>query len=390
MEGRRNICVFSGTRAEYGLLNPLMQAIREDDSLDLGIMVSGAHLSPEFGLTYQYIEADGFHIDEKIEILVSSDTPSGICKSMGLGLIQFSDAIKRLNPDIIVLLGDRYEAFSVAVAALVNNIPIAHIHGGESSYGSIDESFRHAITKMSNIHFTCAEQYRNRVVQLGERPDRVFDVGSLGVENIKTISFLSKEKFYRQMGFDIKDSFFLVTYHPATLEVSKTAEYFEEILTALSMCEFEKNKIIFTKANADSAGRIINKRIDDFVRKNKTRAISFDSMGQLRYLSAMKYCSLVIGNSSSGILEAPSFKVPVINVGNRQKGRLKSDNIIDCKTAKNQIIQAMHRGLSRSFIDSFSNMKSPFEKTSTANQIKKIIKNIDLSDLTLKEFCEYV
>lgn len=390
MKGKRNICVFSGTRAEYGLLNPLMRAIREDDSLNLGIMVSGAHLSPEFGLTYQYIESDGFHIDEKIEMLVSSDTSSGICKSMGLGLIQFSDAIKRLNPDIIVLLGDRYEAFSVAVAALVNNIPIAHIHGGESSYGSIDESFRHAITKMSNLHFTCAEQYHDRVVQLGEHPDRVFDVGSLGVENIQTISLLPKEKFYKQMGFDIKDSFFLVTYHPVTLELSKTAEHFEDILKALSMSEFEKNKIIFTKANADSAGRRINKRIDEFVCENKTRAISFDSMGQLRYLSAMQYCSLVIGNSSSGILEAPSFKVPVINVGNRQKGRLKSDNIIDCKPMKNQIIQAMQRGLSNSFIDSLGNMKSPFEKASTANQIKNIIKSIDLSDLTLKEFCDYV
>ncbi|MFH2091047.1 MAG: UDP-N-acetylglucosamine 2-epimerase [Pseudomonadota bacterium] len=389
MNKKKKICVFSGTRAEYGLLNPLIQKIKADACFDLCLIVSGTHLSPEFGMTFQQIEADGVYIDEKIEILVSSDSPSGVCKSLGLGLIQFTDAITRLNPDMMVLLGDRYETFAMAVAAVVNTIPIAHIHGGESTVGAIDESFRHAITKMSHLHFTCAEPYRDRVIQLGEHPDRVFNVGALGVENIKTMSLLSKQDFYQQMGFDRGDAFFLVTYHPVTLEGSKTARCFDSLLEALSSDRFKDFKIILTKANADKDGRLINQRIDDFVEKNQKRAMAFDSMGQLRYLSAMQYCTLVIGNSSSGIIEAPGFKVPVVNIGNRQKGRIKAMNIIDCEDQTDKIVQAVQTGLSTRFKNLLVNMESPFEKPSTSSAITDILKTVNLSDIQFKEFYDY-
>ncbi len=386
MTNIRKICVFSGTRAEYGLLSSLIKRIHQDTSLDLSLLVSGTHLSPEFGYTYQEIEADGFHIDEKIEILVSSDSPSGVCKSMGLGLIQFTDAIERLDPDIIILLGDRYETFCLAAAALVNNIPVAHIHGGESSYGAIDESFRHAITKMSHLHFTSSQIYRDRVIQLGEHPDKVFNVGALGVENIKSIPFLSEKDLNTLTGFDTPRPFFLITFHPETVKKSSVKIDFQDILNALTNKNFLEYNLIFTKANADSHGRKINQMIDAFVEKNCDRAVVFSSMGQKNYLSAMRYAKLVIGNSSSGILEAPSFKVPVVNIGQRQDGRLRADNVIDCSCDETQIISAMNTGLSDPFVLKIQTMKNPFEKNNTAMQILTVIKNIELNKLCSKQF----
>ncbi|MDM8536554.1 UDP-N-acetylglucosamine 2-epimerase [Desulfobacterales bacterium HSG17] len=385
----RKICIFTGTRAEYGLLQSLMEEIEKDPELCLETLVSGMHLSPEFGMTCRLIEEGGFTINEKVEVLLSSDTSSGISKSMGLGMITYSDALARLDPDLLVVLGDRFETFSVVSAALVSNIPVAHIHGGEVTIGAMDDAFRHAISKMSHLHFTCSKVYRKRVIQLGEHPDRVFNVGGLGVENIKKISLMAEDELKKQVGFLAGDTYFLVTFHPVTLEKHKTRTQFEQLLAAIMDKRFQDFKIIITQANADIKGRMINNMIDDVVTKNHGQIISFSTMGQLRYLSAMKYSAAVIGNSSSGILEAPAFKVPVVNIGKRQKGRINAKNVINCACQKNDIIVSIEKAISQAFKTSLKPMTNPFEQPDTAATIKNIIKNFNLSDITLKEFYDY-
>lgn len=385
----RKICVFTGTRAEYGLLQPLMHEIKQDPDLYLQILVTGMHLSSEFGMTYKLIEEDGFTIDEKAEILLNSDTSTGICKSMGLGMIEYAGALSRLAPELLVVLGDRFETFSVVSAALVSNIPVAHIHGGEITVGAMDDAFRHAITKMSHLHFTCSEVYRKRVVQMGEHPDRVFNVGGLGAENIKKMSLMAETEVKNQMGISDTDKYFLVTFHPVTLERDKTRIHFEALLSALTEDRFKDFKIIITKANADTNGRIINQMVDDFTRMNSDKVASFLNMGQLRYLSAMKYASVVIGNSSSGILEAPAFKVPVVNIGKRQQGRICALNVINCNCSKEDIVISIEKAISNVFNTSIKSMNNPFERPDTAVCIKNIMKKFDLSDIILKEFYDY-
>ncbi|MBU3090463.1 UDP-N-acetylglucosamine 2-epimerase (hydrolyzing), partial [Clostridium gasigenes] len=324
----KKICIVTGTRAEYGLLRPLIDKVNEDNDLELQLIATGMHLSPEFGMTYTNIIDDGHKINEKIEILLSSDTSVGISKSMGLATISFAEAFERLKPDIIVVLGDRYEIFSVCSAAVTAKIPIAHLHGGETTEGAFDEVFRHCITKMSYLHFTSTEEYRKRVIQLGENPNRVFNVGAIGVENIVSLDLLEKREIEKSIGFTLDKPFGLVTFHPVTLE-NNTSEYqFRELLKALD--EMDGMKFIITKANSDSDGRVINKMIDEYEKDNKDKIIAFTSMGYLRYLSAMKYCNSVIGNSSSGIIEAPSFNKPTINIGDRQKGRMQAESVINC------------------------------------------------------------
>ena len=299
----KKVCVVTGTRAEYGLLKPLIEKINNDADLQLQLVATGMHLSPEFGLTYKEIEQDGFEITERNEMLLSSDTPNGITKSVGLGTIGFADIFTRIAPDIAVILGDRYEALAAATAAMIHRIPIAHIHGGELTEGIIDEPIRHAITKMSILHFTTTEEYRNRVIQLGEHPGRVFYVGALGVENIKTQSLMSKKELEKSIRFKLDRSYMIVTFHPVTLENNTAKEQFENLLEALDSTE--DYQILFTKANADTDGRIINQKIDAYVNRNKERAIAFTSLGMVRYLSALQYCDMVVGNSSSGIIEVP-------------------------------------------------------------------------------------
>ncbi|MFH2060666.1 MAG: UDP-N-acetylglucosamine 2-epimerase [Pseudomonadota bacterium] len=381
----KRICVFTGTRADYGLLKPLMEKMRDDNQLDLKLLVSGMHLYPEFGLTVNQIEEDSFYIDEQVRMLVGPDTSAGLCKSMGFGLMEYADAIERINPDGMVILGDRFEAFAAAIACFTLKVPIFHIHGGELSSGAMDDAFRHCITKMSHLHFTCAAAYQTRVIQLGEHPGRVFNVGALGVENIKNMSLLSEDDIKKDMGLSIQDKYLLVTFHPETLGQMDGKIQFQELLGSFADNKCDNYKIVFTKANADVSGRRINQMIDGFETKNKNRVRSFASMGQLRYLSAMKYASAVVGNSSSGIIEAPSFKVPVINIGDRQKGRIRADNIIDCRTCKTDIEQALKKGLSKEFKASLLTMESPFEKENTAENIKTIIMGYDSMDLK-KEF----
>lgn len=383
----RKICVFTGTRADYGLLQPLMRGITQTPGLELQVIASGTHLSPEFGNTYLEIEKDGFQIDAKVEILLSSDTSVGIAKSTGLGLINYSETLSRLQPDLVVILGDRFEAFAMAASATICKIPIAHLHGGELSCGAIDEAFRHAITKMSHLHFTSTEAYRQRVIQLGEAPERVFNVGAIGVENIKSLPLLDRQALEKAINFHLGEAVLLVTFHPTTLEHNTAGKQFQEVLLALK--EFPQFKIIFTKANADMDGRVINQMIDTFVEQNPDRTCSFTSMGQLRYLSAMRLATAVVGNSSSGIIEAPSLMVPTINIGDRQKGRIKAPSVIDCQPREKAVVGALKLVTSASFQKTTQTVSNPYEKNGTTAAILQKLKGYELNGILKKEFYDF-
>ncbi|MFY9088407.1 UDP-N-acetylglucosamine 2-epimerase [Arcobacter aquimarinus] len=380
---KRKICVVTGTRAEYGLLYWLMKEIEADKELQLQLIVTGMHLSPEFGLTYKEIEKE-FKIDKKIEILLSSDTSIGISKSMGLAQISFAEVYEELKPDIVVVLGDRYEIFSATSAAMIAKIPIAHLHGGETTEGAFDESIRHSITKMSHLHFTATEEYKNRVIQLGEHPNRVFNVGGMGIENIKRLKLLNKEEFEKSIDFKLNKKNILVTFHPVTLENSTAKEQFQELLDAID--ELEETNIIFTKANSDTDGRVINQMIDEYVSKNSHKSIGFTSLGQLRYLSALQFVDVVVGNSSSGLTEAPSFKIGTINIGDRQKGRIKAESVIDCKSDKVSILEAFDKLYSVEFQNILLNIQNPYGDGCASKKIVEVLKNVNLDNILKKSF----
>lgn len=380
---KRKICVVTGTRAEYGLLYWLMKGIVADESLELQLIVTGMHLSPEFGLTYKEIEKE-FTIDKKIEMLLSSDSAIGISKSMGLAQISFSEAYEELKPDLLVVLGDRYEIFSAASAAMIACIPIAHLHGGETTEGAFDEAIRHSITKMSHLHFAATKAYRKRVIQLGENPQRVFNVGGLGIENIKRLKLLSKEAFEESIDFKLAEKNILVTFHPVTLENTTAKDQFQELLDFAD--ELEETNIIFTKANSDTDGRVINQMIDEYVSKNSHKAIGFTSLGQLRYLSALQYVDAVVGNSSSGLLEAPSFKIGTINIGDRQKGRIKASSVIDCEPYKQSLKEAFDKLYSKGFQKNLSVVENPYGGGIASQVILKTLENIDFKNILKKTF----
>ena len=380
----RRACIITGSRAEYGLLKPLIREIEKDVDLNLQLLVTGMHLSPEFGLTYRQIEEDGFKINKKIETLLSSDTPVGISKSMGLGMIGFAEAYADLEPDIIVLLGDRFEIFSAAAAAMIARIPIAHLHGGEATEGLIDEPIRHSITKMSHLHFTATEEYRRRVIQLGEDPTSVFNVGGLGIDNIRKLKLMSREEFEDSINFKLGSKNLLITFHPVTLEHATAGDQFQNLLNALD--ELQNTKIIFTKPNADTEGRLIIKMIDDYVSRNSRKSIAFVSLGQLRYLSALKFVDACVGNSSSGLAEAPTFKIGTINIGDRQRGRIKADSVIDCESNKESILTAIRKLYSKEFQEKLKDVENPYGEGGATEKIKKIIKEIELVDILKKSF----
>jgi GDP/UDP-N,N'-diacetylbacillosamine 2-epimerase (hydrolysing) len=384
---KRKICIVTGTRAEYCLLYWLMKKIQEDSELELQIIATGMHLSPEFGLTYRQIEKDGFKIDKKIEMLLSSDTPIGITKSMGLGMISFAEAYADLKSDIVVVLGDRFEIFSAASAAMIARIPIAHLHGGETTEGAFDEAIRHSITKMSHLHFTAAEEYKRRIVQLGEDPARVFNVGGLGIDNIRKLKLMSREEFEDSISFKLDLKNLLVTFHPVTLEHATAGGQFKNLLNALD--ELQDTKFIFTKPNADTEGRLIVKLIDDYVSRNSHNATAFVSLGQLRYLSALKFVDACVGNSSSGLAEAPTFKIGTINIGDRQRGRLKADSVIDCKPNKDSIVSAIKNLYSKEFQDKLKDVKNPYGDGGAAEKIKEVLKGDDLTDILKKKFYNF-
>ena len=384
---KRKVCVVTGTRAEYGLLYWLLKEIEADKDLELQLIATGMHLSPEFGLTYQTIEKE-FKINKKIEMLLSSDTSVGISKSMGLAQISFAENYDELKPDVVVVLGDRYEIFSATSAAMIARIPIAHIHGGEKTEGAFDESIRHSITKMSHLHFAATEEYKNRVIQLGEDPSRVFNVGGMGIENIKRLELLNKKEFEKSIEFKLNSKNILVTFHPVTLENSTAKEQFKELLDVID--ELEDTNIIFTKANSDTDGRVINKMIDEYVTKNFHKSVQFTSLGQLRYLSALQYVDAVVGNSSSGLAEAPSFRIGTINIGDRQKGRIKASSVIDCEPNKDSILKSFEKLYSKEFQNSLINVKNPYGDGCASKRIVEILKSVDLGNILKKSFYDIV
>lgn len=379
----KKVCVLTGARAEYGLLKPLIQKISNDNDMELQLAVTGMHLSPEFGLTYKEIEQDGFEIAERNEMLLSSDTPNGITKSIGLGTIGFADIFTRLEPDMAVILGDRYEMFAAATAAMIHRIPIAHIHGGELSEGAIDDAVRHSITKMSRLHFTSTEIYRDRVIQLGEQPESVFCVGALGVENIKKQKLMDRKELEESLCFKLDKPYIIVTFHPVTLEKNTGKQQIESILQALDC--FEEYKIIFTKANSDTDGRIINQKINEYVNSSKGKAKAFTSLGMVRYLSALQYCDMIVGNSSSGIIEAPSFRIPTVNIGDRQKGRVMGESIINCRCTSNEIKRAIHTARLMYRHNELENAINPYEGANTSETILSIIRDYLASGINIKK-----
>jgi GDP/UDP-N,N'-diacetylbacillosamine 2-epimerase (hydrolysing) len=383
----RKICVFTSTRADYGLLRNLIREIANSPELSLQLLVSGTHLVANQGMTVNEIEADGFALDHCIDIELSDDSPGGICDSMGVAISRYGKVLETIQPNILVILGDRFESFCCAAAATVCRIPIAHIHGGESTVGAMDEAFRHSITKMAHLHFPCCDTYRQRIIQLGEAPDRVFDVGALGVESIKKTRLMTKQELETSIAFKLGRPFFLVTFHPVTLEDETAGEQFGQLLAALD--QFQDHQCIFTQANADTDGRIINQMIVAYVESHSDRCMVIPSLGYLRYFSAMSLCEAVIGNSSSGILEAPVFKVPTINIGDRQKGRVRMESIIDCLPEKDAIIFAISKALSRDFVISLQYMQNPYKKSETAIQIKNILASTDLNSVIKKEFFDF-
>lgn len=379
----RIICVVTGTRADYGLLRWVMQGISDDAELRLQVIATGMHLSPEFGLTYTEIESDGFNIDRKVEMLLSADTPTAIAKSMGLAMIGFADAMCELKPDVLLVLGDRFEIFAAVSAALVAGIPVAHVHGGEKTEGTFDEAFRHSVTKMSHLHFVAANEYRQRVIQLGESPERVFVVGGLGIDNIKRLNLLGREALEASLDFKLGSRNLLITFHPATLDAVPASEQMAELLAALA--GLPKTQLIFTLPNADTDGRGLIKMVQAFVAQ-RPNARAYTSLGQLRYLSCMAHVDGVIGNSSSGLLEAPSFKKGTINIGDRQRGRLQASSVINCEPSRASITAALHRLYSADFQDGLANVVNPYGSGNASEQVVNALKQSILTGLTKKIF----
>lgn len=378
----RKICIVTGSRAEYGLLYWLMKEVRVDVDLQLQVVVTGAHLSPEFGLTFQQIEADGFTIDAKVEMLLSSDSGVGITKSMGIGVIGFADALDRLKPDIMVVLGDRFEMLAAAQVALVLRIPIAHIHGGETTEGAFDEGIRHAISKMAQWHFVAAEPYRKRVIQLGETPDRVFNFGAPGLDHLQCLEWMDRPSLEKSLALKLAPPVFLVTYHPATLGQQKPIEAMNELLAALD--EFPRATVVFTYPNADTGGRALIERLNQWIATNKHRAAASSSLGQQRYLSLMRESDVIIGNSSSALTEAPVLKKAAVNIGDRQEGRLKATSVLDAEERTDSIIDGIKRALSEDFRASLPATQSLYGSGDVSRRVKNTLKVVAIA--TQKSF----
>jgi len=379
----RNVCVITGTRADYGLLRWVMQGIKDDDELNLQVVATGMHLSPEFGITYRDIEQDGFFIDRRVEMLTSSDTSVGIAKSMGLGMIGFADALDELQPDLIVVLGDRFEIFAAVAAALVARIPVAHLHGGETTEGAFDEALRHSITKMSHIHFVAAEEYRRRVIQLGEQPAHVFTVGGLGIDNIHRMKLLDLDELEASLDFKLGPKSLLITFHPVTLDTFGAAEQMTELLAALH--EQRDTNLVFTMPNADNDGRMLINMVGAFVAQH-ANARAYTSLGQLRYLSCIKHVDGVVGNSSSGLLEVPSFRKGTINIGDRQRGRLQAGSVINCQPDRRSIAAALNELYSTDFQNALQQVDNPYGDGGASEKVVKTIKHFDMDGIAKKAF----
>lgn len=379
----RTICVVTGTRADYGLLQWVMDGIRRDPMLRLQVVATGTHLSQAFGMTSREIEADGFTIDRKLDILTADDTPVGVTQSIGQGVIAFAEAYAELKPDIVVLLGDRFEILAAATAALIAGVPVAHLHGGEITEGAFDDAIRHAVTKMSHLHFVAAEPYRRRVIQMGEAPVRVFLTGGLGVDTIRKTRLLDRESLEAALDFKFGRKNLLVTFHPVTLEKNTAPVQMAELLMALD--RLEDTTLILTLPNADTGSRELIRMIEDFT-ASRPHARAFASLGQLRYLSCLALVDGVVGNSSSGLAEAPSFRKGTINIGDRQRGRLKAASIIDCAPDCASILAAIETLYSSTFQASLMNVESPYGDGGASEKIVDVLKHFDLENITMKSF----
>lgn len=384
---RRKICVVTGSRAEYGLLRWIMEGIRAAPDLELQLIATGMHLSPEFGLTFREIERDGFHIDRKVEMLLSSDTAAGIAKSMGLGLIGFGEVLQQLQPDLLLILGDRFEIFSAAAAALVASIPVAHVHGGETTEGAFDEALRHSITKMAQLHFVAADEYRKRVVQLGEHPERVFLVGGLGLDSIIRLPLLERSALEMALGFELGAKSLLVTFHPATLDDADCEQQMAELFAALD--RRANTRLIFTLPNADTHGRALAAMIEQYAAA-RSNAHVFVSLGQVRYLSCLKFVDGVVGNSSSGLIEAPSFRIGTVNIGDRQRGRLKAASVIDCEPERESIGAALDRLYSADFRATLTGVRNPYGEGGASEKIVAVLRTHPLDGIVKKSFHDLV
>lgn len=379
----RKVCVVTGTRAEYGLLQWVMRGISEEPKLDLQVIATGMHLSPEFGLTYREIERDGFRIDRKVEMLLSSDTAVGVAKSMATGLAGFADAFEQLAPDVVLVLGDRFEIFSAAAAAMVARIPIAHLHGGEATEGVIDEPIRHSVTKMAHLHFVAAAEYRQRVIQLGEQPRRVFLVGGLGIDSIVKLPLLDRAALEESLDFRLGLRNLLVTFHPLTLEDGTSETQMEELLAALA--ELPDTHLIFTMPNADTDGRALMAMLREFVAGHRNARV-FTSLGQLRYLSCVRHVDGVVGNSSSGLIEVPTFGKPTVNIGDRQRGRLRAASVIDCAPDGRSIAVAIARMYSPEFQAVAHAAQNPYGDGGASSRVVEVLATVSLDDIVKKRF----
>lgn len=380
----KKICVFTGGRAEYGLLKPLLRHLQKSEKIKLQILVSGMHLCQEFGMTIKEITEDGFEISDTVEMVLSSDTPVSICKSIGLGLISYADSLKKLTPDMVITLGDRYENFSFCATAWTMRIPIAHIQGGEVTSGALDDQYRHCITKFARYHFTSTENYRKRVIQLGEDPDYVFNVGALNVESLNDINPISKTELEEIIGIPLNKNTILVTFHPATLDCTPSEILFQKLLNVISN-EFKDLNIIFTKTLADTNGRIINHMIDDYVSRN-IKAVSFASLGHYKYISVLHYIGAVVGNSSSGIIETASIPIATVDIGLREAGRIKPTNVLWSDVDEESISKSIKLALSNDFQNSVKTTLNPYYKRGTSKFICQTLENIALENTTMKRF----
>ncbi len=366
----KTIAVATATRAEFGLLRPVIKRLLNEKDIVTKVVVTGAHLSPEFGMTVREIEEDNIAIDKKIEILLGSDTSVAISKSMGLAMISFAEYFDESRPDALLVLGDRYETLAICCAAMNARIPIFHMHGGETTEGAVDEAIRHSISKMSYLHFTSTEKYRKRVIQLGENPERVYTVGAVGVENALNTPLLTKEELEKELSCQLGEQYAVVTFHPVTLENASAGKQVEELLKAVK--EFPGMKFLFTKANADADGRVINARIEEALRTHEN-ILLYSSLGMKKYLSAVKNAQAVIGNSSSGIVEVPTFGVPTVNIGDRQKGRIQAESVINCKAEHKEIKDAIDKAMSAEFRNRALKAQNPYGDGNTSAKIVNII-----------------
>jgi GDP/UDP-N,N'-diacetylbacillosamine 2-epimerase (hydrolysing) len=382
---KRKVCVVTGSRADYGLLKWVMEDIRSSASLELQLVATGMHLSPEFGLTYREIEADCFSIDRKVEMLLSSDTCKGVAKSMGVGLIGFADVLHDLAPDLLVVLGDRFEILSATCAALVTRIPIVHVHGGEKTEGAVDDAIRHAITKMSHLHFVASEEYRARVIQLGEAPDRVICVGGLGVDAIHRIKLLDRTVLETALDFRFGERNLLVTLHPETLSAQEPEAQMAALIGALEY--FPDIHVIFTFPNADMGGRAIARQIEDYVTRHPG-CKAYQSLGQVNFLSCLQFVDGVVGNSSSGLLEVPSFGKVTVNIGDRQRGRLRATSVLDCAADTTAIASAIAQIYSPDFQTSLQTVQNPYGDGGAAQRIVAALETIELGALLRKSFVD--